>query len=89
MAFDPIDKSHHNNFITKYYTFKTNACSALYSKKLGQVCMFEKHSKEIKIYSSDMKFREKHKVPLRVEGFILDIAISELNSAIGCTASDA
>ena len=51
--------------------------------------MFEKHSKELKIYSSDMKFREKHKVPLRVEGFILDIAISELNSAIGCTASDA
>jgi len=38
---------------------------------------FEKHSKEIKFHSPDLKFKEKHLVPLRVEGFILGIDYSD------------
>lgn len=41
------------------------------------VFMFEKYSKELKFYTPQMKIREKHKVPLRIEGFILDIDQSE------------
>ena len=50
--------------------------------------MFEKHSKEIKVYTGDLKFKEKQKVPMKIEGFILDIAISDFNFAIGCVSSD-
>ena len=49
---------------------------------------FEKFSKEVKFYTKDLKFKEKFKVPLRVEGFILGADFSDSQLTFGCTASD-
>ncbi|CDW71705.1 UNKNOWN [Stylonychia lemnae] len=78
MAYNPIDKSNHTNYII----------NAAYSKKANLIMSFEKHSKEVKFHTPDLRFKEKFQVPLRVEGFILGIDYSDSQLVFGCTASD-
>ena len=50
MAYEPIDKSHHNNFILKLEVY-VYFISAMYNKRMNMVFMFEKYSKELKFYT--------------------------------------
>jgi len=38
---------------------------------------FEKYGKEVKLYSNDLKLKEKHTLPFKSEAFVLWIAHSE------------
>lgn len=51
--------------------------SAVYSKKSNLVLGFEKYGKDLKFYSPDLKLKEKLRIPLKVEGFILGIDFSD------------
>lgn len=63
-------------------------CSAVTCLKAGVILSFERYQKEIKIYTKDMKLKERVKIPLRSEGFVLDVAFSDQQMLYGCTASD-
>jgi hypothetical protein len=45
--------------------------------KTGCIFSFERYQKEVKIHTKDMRLKEKIKVPLKSEGFVLDIAFSD------------
>lgn len=60
----------------------------MFCPRPNQVLSFEKYSKEIKLYSSDLKLKERHKLHLKKEGFILGVCFAEATHTYGVAASD-